>query len=53
MVVALWAQTEAGADIKVDWRVNYVADSSLDAVTLSEKAEDLRPKWTEERNKFA
>ncbi|KAI2790701.1 putative beta-galactosidase B [Penicillium oxalicum] len=53
VVVALWAQTEAGADIKVDWRVNYVADSSLDAVTLSEKAEDLRPKWTEERNKFA
>jgi beta-galactosidase len=53
VVVAVWAQTEAGASIEVDWRVNYVADSSLDVVSVSEKAEGLRTKWTEERKKFA
>lgn len=53
VVVAIWAQTEAGASMEVDWRINYVADSSLDVVGVSEKAEGLRTKWTEERKKFA
>jgi beta-galactosidase len=49
--VAVWAQTEEGASIGVDWRVNYVADSSLDVSSLDTR--DLRPEWTEERVKFA
>lgn len=49
--VAVWAQTEEGASIGVDWRVNYVADSSLDVASLDTK--ELRPEWTEERLKFA
>lgn len=53
VAVAVWAQTEEGASMKVDWRVNYVADSSLDVVGVSEMAEGLRTKWTEVREKFA
>lgn len=53
VVVAVWAQSEEGATIGVDWRVNYVADSSLDVVSVSDKAEGLRTKWTEERKKYA
>lgn len=53
VAVAVWAQTEEGASMEVDWRVNYVADSSLDVVGVSEKAEGLRTKWTEVREKFA
>jgi beta-galactosidase len=48
--IALWAQSEEGADITVGWRVNYVADSSLEVVGLGE---GLRPAWSEEREKFA
>lgn len=53
VAVAVWAQTEAGASIEVDWRVNYVADSSLDVISVSDKAEGLRTKWTEVRKKYA
>lgn len=53
VAVAVWAQTEEGASMEVDWRVNYVADSSLDVVGVSEMAEGLRTKWTEVREKFA
>lgn len=48
--VAVWAQSEEGADISVGWRVNYAADSSLEVVGLGE---GLRPAWSEEREKFA
>ncbi|GKZ22578.1 hypothetical protein AbraIFM66951_006437 [Aspergillus brasiliensis] len=49
--VAVWAQTEAGAGITVDWKVNYVADSSLDVAGL--ETGGLRPGWSEERLKYA
>jgi beta-galactosidase len=51
IVVAIWSQTEEGASIGIDWRVNYVADSSLDTRNVGGK--ELRPEWTEERNKYA
>jgi beta-galactosidase GanA len=47
--LAVWSQTEAGAQITLDWQVNYVAESSLD-VTFDGQA--LRPGWTEERLKY-
>ncbi|RAL05492.1 glycoside hydrolase family 35 protein [Aspergillus ibericus CBS 121593] len=49
--VAVWAQTEAGAAISVGWKVNYVADSSLDVAGL--ETSELRPGWSEERLKYA
>ena len=49
--VAIWAQTEDGASLGLDWRVNYVADSSLD--TRNVGGEELRPAWTEKRNDYA
>ncbi|KAL3480329.1 glycoside hydrolase superfamily [Aspergillus californicus] len=49
--VAVWAQTEAGASFELDWRVNYVVGSSLDAVGLN--VEGLRPGWDERRLEFA
>ena len=49
--MAVWAQSEEGASIGIDWRVNYLADSSLDVASLDTK--DLRPGWTEERVKYA
>ncbi|KAI9044003.1 glycoside hydrolase family 35 protein [Aspergillus affinis] len=49
--LAVWAQSEDGAAITVDWRVNYVADSSLDVANIDE--EKLRPGWEKEREKFA
>lgn len=48
--LAVWAQTEAGASISVDWKINYVAESSLD-VTFDGSA--LRPGWSAERLKYA
>ncbi|CAG8012867.1 unnamed protein product [Penicillium nalgiovense] len=49
--VAVWAQSEEGASIGIDWRVNYLADSSLDVASWDTK--DLRPEWSEERVKYA
>jgi beta-galactosidase len=48
--LAVWAQTEAGAQLSVDWQVNYVAESSLD-VTFD--GQGLRPEWTKERLEYA
>jgi hypothetical protein len=48
--LAVWAQTEAGAQLSVDWQINYVAESSLN-VTFDSKA--LRPGWQEERLDYA
>lgn len=50
--VAVWAQSEAGAEMSLDWRVNYVADSSLDAVKVAAEG-TLRPGWSEERLQYA
>ncbi|KAL4809325.1 glycoside hydrolase superfamily [Aspergillus unguis] len=49
--VAVWAQTEAGAEFGLDWKVDYVLESSLDVVNLD--VEGLRPRWSEERERFA
>jgi beta-galactosidase len=49
--VAVWAQTEEGASVGLDWKVNYVADSSLDTRNVGSK--DLRPEWTKSRNQYA
>ncbi|KAL5342425.1 glycoside hydrolase superfamily [Aspergillus crustosus] len=49
--VAIWAQTEAGASLGLDWRVNYVVHSSLDVKRLD--VAWLRPGWGEERKAFA
>ncbi|KAJ5819060.1 beta-galactosidase B [Penicillium riverlandense] len=53
VAVAVWAQTVEGASIGVDWRVNYIADSSLDVVQLAREEEALRPVWTKEREVYA
>lgn len=50
--LAVWAQTEAGASIGVDWRINYVAKSALD-VRFDGGALALRPGWSVERLKYA
>jgi beta-galactosidase GanA len=47
---SLWAQTEAGACASVDWKINYVLESSLD-VTFD--GEYLRPGWTSERLQYS
>ncbi|KAL4977037.1 glycoside hydrolase superfamily [Aspergillus desertorum] len=49
--VAVWAQTEAGARLDLDWRVNYVLGSSLNVGALD--VNGLRPGWTKERESFA
>lgn len=49
--VAVWAQNEEGAAITVDWKVNYVADSSLDVANVDDKK--LRPGYEKERERFA
>ncbi|KAL4934561.1 glycoside hydrolase family 35 protein [Aspergillus undulatus] len=49
--VAVWAQTEAGAYLELDWRVDYVLGSSLDVRNLD--VEGLRPGWDEGRKEFA
>ncbi|KAJ5551881.1 hypothetical protein N7461_006579 [Penicillium sp. DV-2018c] len=48
--VAVWAQSEEGASLGVEWRVNYVAESSLDVRGLETGA--LRPGWEEGRLRF-
>ncbi|KAL2853348.1 glycoside hydrolase superfamily [Aspergillus pseudoustus] len=49
--VAVWAQTEVGASLELDWRVNYVVDSSLDVANLD--VDGLRPGWDVERLSYA
>lgn len=48
--LVLWSQTDAGACVTVDWKTNYVLDSSLD-VTFN--GDYLRPGWTPSRLKYA
>ncbi|KAJ5131389.1 Glycoside hydrolase family 35 [Penicillium bovifimosum] len=49
--LAVWAQSEEGASVGVEWRVNYVAESSLDVVGM--ETGGLRPGWEEGRLRFA
>lgn len=51
IAVAVWAQSEEGGIISVDWKVNYAAGSSLDIREINDAS--LRPVWTEERLNFA
>lgn len=47
---AVWSQTKERACAEVDWKINYVLDSSLD-VTFD--GDYLRTSWTKERLQFA
>jgi beta-galactosidase len=51
VAVAVWAQSEEGASIGVEWRVDYLAESSLDVASF--KTGGLRPGWDEGRVKYA
>lgn len=44
--LAVWAQSEAGGQVGLDWSLNYVADSSFDVLF---DGAYLRPGWTSER----
>ncbi|KAJ5712093.1 hypothetical protein N7488_006249 [Penicillium malachiteum] len=49
--VAVWAQSEEGAGISVDWKVNYVSTTSLEISEIDDAS--LRPVWTKERLEYA
>jgi beta-galactosidase len=51
IAVAVWAQSEEGASIGVEWRVDYAAESSLDVASF--ETGDLRPGWKKERAQYA
>ncbi|KAF9887419.1 hypothetical protein FE257_010274 [Aspergillus nanangensis] len=53
VAVAVWAQSEEGAEITVDWKVDYVVGSSLDVVGVSKEARNLRPGWDRGREAYA
>ena len=44
--LAIWAQSDEGAQVGIDWKVNYVADSSFDVLF---DGKYLRPEWNAER----
>jgi hypothetical protein len=48
--LSVWAQSEDGAQVGVDWKVNYVLDSSFNPKFDSAY---LRPTWSKERAKYA
>lgn len=48
--LAVWAQSEAGAQVGVEVKVNYIAASSLD---LTFDSSYLRPKWNKNRLAYA
>ena len=48
--LSVWAQSEEGAQVGVDWKVNYVLDSSFNPNFDSAY---LRPAWSKERAKYA
>ena len=50
IALSVWAQSEEGAKVNIDWKLNYVLDSSFDPRFESEY---LRPRWSPERLKFA
>jgi len=44
--LAVWAQSEEGGQVGVEWKVEYVSTTSYD---LYLDAAYLRPGWTDER----
>ncbi|KAK5163381.1 uncharacterized protein LTR77_010754 [Saxophila tyrrhenica] len=48
--LAVWAQSEEGGQVGIDWKLNYVADSSLDVLF---DGDYLRPGWSAERLQYA
>jgi hypothetical protein len=50
IALAVWAQTEEGAQVGVDVKVAYVAASSLD---LTFDSSYLRPQWSSNRLAYA
>jgi hypothetical protein len=48
--LAVWAQSEEGGKVGIDWKVNYVADSSFDVLF---DGSYLRPGWSSERLAYA
>ncbi|KAF2197877.1 hypothetical protein GQ43DRAFT_443847 [Delitschia confertaspora ATCC 74209] len=47
--LVVWAQSEEGAKVEVDWKVLWTTESSW---TVG-KTDDLRPGWTKERLEYA
>ncbi|KAK8016624.1 glycosyl hydrolase family 35 [Apiospora rasikravindrae] len=50
IAVTVWSQSSEGAEMKVEWNVDYVHETSYD---MRFDAGYLRPGWTEERLEFA
>ncbi|KAF5024390.1 hypothetical protein F66182_3476 [Fusarium sp. NRRL 66182] len=50
IAVTVWSQSAEGAEVKVEWEVDYALTSSFDVKFDSEY---LRPDWTEERLQYA
>ncbi|RYP74313.1 hypothetical protein DL770_007623 [Monosporascus sp. CRB-9-2] len=50
IVVNVWSQSADGAEMKVEWKVDYVHDTSYD---MAFDASYLRPEWSEERLDWA
>ncbi|KAK6201875.1 hypothetical protein LQW54_009285 [Pestalotiopsis sp. IQ-011] len=46
IAVTLWSQSADGAELSIDWNVEYVHESSYDMLF---DGDYLRPNWTEER----
>ncbi|KAI0170069.1 putative beta-galactosidase B [Pestalotiopsis sp. NC0098] len=46
IAVTLWSQSAEGAELSIDWNVEYVHESSYDMLF---NGDYLRPNWTEER----
>ncbi|KAE8351357.1 putative beta-galactosidase B [Aspergillus coremiiformis] len=50
IVVTVWSQSADGAEMKIDWNVDYVHESSFD---MNFDGAYLRPGWIEERRDYA
>ncbi|KAB8201123.1 putative beta-galactosidase B [Aspergillus parasiticus] len=50
IAVTVWSQSADGAEIKVDWNVDYVHETSFD---MNFDGAYLRPGWIEERREYA
>ncbi|KAE8148489.1 putative beta-galactosidase B [Aspergillus avenaceus] len=50
LAVTIWSQSADGAEMKVDWNVDYVHESAYD---MNFDGAYLRPEWTEKRLEYA
>lgn len=50
IALSIWAQSEEGAKVGIEWSINYAVESSFSPKFDSEY---LRPGWTKERLKYA